>query len=335
MPTKKSPNQISGEAPSVNLSPSLFARLLPVQHLIFEQLALINPLTTLRICRFSYRITIPILYRDVTASYELFRGLKQQTEDYQRTVKALSFTRVLRLKNFISMDAVYHLTFDVEDPDPETKDKYPRPYQNLFPRVEKIVYNWPAVQSDYHEYIDVLESSLLDFVVGRGGRLRSQLGERFREVEVHLENGRIDYWMEIEQFMFFNGPKDVVIHIDVHNPTILASIGDFMPLAWANAEELRVIIKSEGSESSGSSSKEKYVEPLAESLAKYASRLRQGDNPTDESEAGPFQRPKKVFFTFPDRRGVMEELFERIIGEKEDEEAAVLKEVIKEHMVFE
>lgn len=335
MSTNKILDPVSGGTASTNLSPSPFARLLPVQHLIFEQLALICPLTALRISRFSYRITIPILYRDVTASRELFRGLKQETEDYQRTVQALAFTRVLRLTDFTSMDAVYHLAFDIGEPDPETKERYPRLYQNLFPKVEKIVYNWPAVQSDYHEYIDILESSSLDFVVGRGNRLRLQLGERFREVEVHLEKGRIDYWMEIEEFMFFNGPKDAVIYIDVHNPTILRSIGKFMPLAWASAEKLRVVVKAEEPESDRFSSKEEYVEPLAGSLAKYASRLREGDNPTDESQVGPFQRPKKVFFTFPNRKAVIEELFERIIGEKEDEEAAALEEVINEHMVFE
>ncbi|OXG28418.1 hypothetical protein C360_05832 [Cryptococcus neoformans Bt15] len=328
-------DHVSGDAPSVNLSPSSLARLLPVQHLIFEQLALISPLTALMVSRFSYRITIPILYRDVKASRELFRGLKQETEDYKRTVKALSFIRVLHLTDFASMDAVYHLEFDIGESDPETEEKCPRLYHNLFPKVEKIVYHWPAVQSDYHEYIDILESSSLDFVVGRGNRLRLQLGNRFREVEVHLEKGRTDYWMEIEEFMFFNGPKDAVIHIDVHNPTILRSIGKFMPLAWANAEKLRVVVKAEEPEFNRFSSEEEYVEPLAGSLAKYASRLREGDNPAEESQAGPFQRPKKVIFSFPNRKAVIEELFEHIIGEKEDEEAAALEEVIDEHMVFE
>lgn len=104
--------------------------------------------------------------------------------------------------------------------------------------------------------------------------------------------------MEIEEFMFFNGLKDVVIYIDVYNLIILRLIGKFMLLVWVSVEKLRVVVKVEELEFDRFLLKEEYVEFLVGLLVEYVLWLREGDNLMDESQVGFFQRLKKVFFIF-------------------------------------
>ncbi|WVQ74860.1 hypothetical protein IAR50_004467 [Cryptococcus sp. DSM 104548] len=80
-----------------SITPETFARLEPVHYHVLRHLSYLSPHKTLFLSRYSYRLTIPSLYRDVTLGFPLFASLLGGGDSAKRTTEALSHTRVLRL----------------------------------------------------------------------------------------------------------------------------------------------------------------------------------------------------------------------------------------------
>ncbi|TYJ56250.1 hypothetical protein B9479_003095 [Cryptococcus floricola] len=77
--------------------------LAPVHHIIIDHLALVAPVTALLLSTYVYDITIPKLYRHVTASKSLLRGLESAEPGNRRKLDCLRHTETLKVEDMAAM----------------------------------------------------------------------------------------------------------------------------------------------------------------------------------------------------------------------------------------
>ncbi|TYJ56249.1 hypothetical protein B9479_003094 [Cryptococcus floricola] len=114
--------------------------LAPVHHIIIDHLALVAPVTTLLLSTYVYDITIPKLYRHVTASKSLLRGLESAEPGNRRKLDCLRHTETLKVEN---MAAMWHVSM---------LDHHAAAvrYAKVFPNCTRVEISQDVVDGHYH-----------------------------------------------------------------------------------------------------------------------------------------------------------------------------------------
>ncbi|WVQ77587.1 hypothetical protein IAR50_007275 [Cryptococcus sp. DSM 104548] len=270
-----------------SITPSNFVPLLPVHHLILDQLIASAPLSALTLCSSVYKRTLLVLYRDIYSSPDVFSGLRHQ-RGYLRTVGALSNTKTIRVGDFESIDTLYTLYGPNPEEDdyllgasPSPSQSYPRPYIDLFPNLERIELYSSALLSKYHEYLDELQDG--DATLRLDRRLSKQLPNGVKEIVFHLDGDDPFGWAEINLQLFNQAPREAVILLTEAVSKILdsddgmtsfCSLGENLPTEWYNAERLRVFVRTEEPrELLDDRLLQRYLLTMGKALAWYANQL--------------------------------------------------------------
>ncbi|ODO03628.1 hypothetical protein L198_02479 [Cryptococcus wingfieldii CBS 7118] len=285
------------------ITPSQFATLHPVHHLILDELIASAPLSVLTLCSSVHRRTLPVLYADICASPAVFSGLRLK-EGYERTVEALKSTKTIRVRDFTSIEALYSLAgaereqASVTSPSSPANNShpYPRRYTNLFLSLDSLELELPALETSkgpfvpatYHGYLEQREilarppeesmEPLSHFSVRR---LSEQLPNGVQKIVFHLDEGGSDYWHEVRQHLLYQRPREAVIIV---KGTISADgallrrlfwkMGLYLPTESLNAERLTVFVDTDKPlDQNDRDQVQRYVIPVSEALAEYAQRL--------------------------------------------------------------
>ncbi|ODO11282.1 hypothetical protein I350_00057 [Cryptococcus amylolentus CBS 6273] len=280
-----------------SITPPNFTPLQPVHSLILDELIASAPLSVLTLCSSVHKRALSILYADIYSSPAVFKGL-QSNEGYERTVESLKSTKTIRVRDFTSIDTLYSLSGPEREQPPapspsspgNSAHPYPRRYVNLFPNLERLELGFPALQTTYHEYLEVLESSNpaaeedetrpLNFLARR---ISKQLPNGVKEITFHLDNDRADYWYEIDQHLLFQRPREAVILLKgtvktadevAQSNATFGRLGEELPTEWPNAERLTVFVDTdEPLDRSDSEQVQRYVVPMSKALANYSQGL--------------------------------------------------------------
>ncbi|ODO11287.1 hypothetical protein I350_00062 [Cryptococcus amylolentus CBS 6273] len=272
------------------ITPSQFAALHPVHHLILDDLIASAPLSVLTLCSPVHRRTLPVLYADICASPAVFNGLRLK-EGYERTVEALKSTKTIRVRDFTSIEALYSLAgaereqVSATSPSSPANNShpYPRRYTNIFPSLDSLELELPAleVQDDndliratYHSYLELRESL---------ERPPEQLPNGVQKIVFHPDDdGGSDYWYEVCQHLLYQRPREAIILVKATISVavglkpwrIFNTMGFNLPTEWPNAERLTVLIDTdEPLDQNDRSQVQRYVISLERTMSEYARRL--------------------------------------------------------------
>ncbi|WVQ78851.1 hypothetical protein IAT38_000942 [Cryptococcus sp. DSM 104549] len=151
-------------------------RLAPLHYLILRHLADLVPSKALSLSREVYDMLLPLLYRQVVACPGLYIGLDVEGVPQRRKLKALSYARVLDVRDMQGLWCTTQLSHTLNRP---------KAYTEVFPNVKKVWYA-PKVLSGECEEDD---RGLLRTLTATDLRLRLslQMVKPYREYEVDPE----------------------------------------------------------------------------------------------------------------------------------------------------
>ncbi|WVQ78854.1 hypothetical protein IAT38_000945 [Cryptococcus sp. DSM 104549] len=130
--------------------PDSLRPLFPVHHLILQHLADLAPLKALTLSRYTYDILTPYIYRHVTASKNLLRGL-ELAEGYERKLKALKCAKTLSLED---KAGVWHVAMLGH------ASNEPRVYEGVFSGVKVVETSLEVREGGYHEHVAAITRRL-------------------------------------------------------------------------------------------------------------------------------------------------------------------------------
>ncbi|ODO03635.1 hypothetical protein L198_02486 [Cryptococcus wingfieldii CBS 7118] len=267
-----------------SITPSNFAALHPVHHLILDELIASAPHLALLLCRSVYKRVIPILYAHVHSTPALFKGLQRKTE-YERTEYALCNTKSLSVDGSTSLHAISALSsgpdpFSIPEKPQNTRPLYPRPYYIMLPYLERLELSFSALQPP------VVRTGPRG--QGAATRIADQMPNDLREIVFHLDEGTVGAWKELNGHLMSIGPEEAVVFVKgearkgqlVKTPDggqkrmTFGRIGEKLPTLWTNGQLLRVFVGTQKPwDSLNGEEREDYAVSMSLALVEYAQGL--------------------------------------------------------------
>ncbi|TYJ51367.1 hypothetical protein B9479_008059 [Cryptococcus floricola] len=279
--------------------PTTFAALHPVHHIILDELVVSDPLSVLTLSRLCYKRVIPVLYRTIHSSPEVFRGLELE-QGYERTRAALASTETLSIGGSTSIDTLFELGGReykrvchscAKNRSASTSEYvstiYPRCYFSLFRSLERVEIGFSALQASRTYCLNADRPDLEEDLVARIG---FQTPADLEETIFHLDEDGVDYWHQVDTHLHYQMPQEAVILLkgEVPNSEELAvsfdgmragivsfgRIGERLPTAWPNGERLRVFVRARQPwETLNDYELHEYTITMALALVRYAEHL--------------------------------------------------------------
>ncbi|ODO03640.1 hypothetical protein L198_02491 [Cryptococcus wingfieldii CBS 7118] len=251
------------------ITPSSFAALTPVHHIILDELVVSDPLSVLTLSRLCYKRVIPVLYRTIHSSPEVFRGLELE-QGYERTRDALASTKALSIGGSTSIDTLFELGGReytrvchscAKNPSACCSSSgyistiYPRRYFHLFRFLERVEIGFSALQASRTYY---LKRDRPDLEIDLVGRIGFQTPADLKGTIFHLDEYGVDYWHQVDTHLLYLNSREAVILLKGEVPNseelVVSSdgtrvgrasfgrIGEQLHTAWPNGERLRVFV---------------------------------------------------------------------------------------------
>ncbi|ODO11299.1 hypothetical protein I350_00075 [Cryptococcus amylolentus CBS 6273] len=179
-----------------SITPELFARLLPVHHMIFDYLSQSSPHLIAQLNKSYHRKTLPSLYRVVPVNRKSIAMFDMNSTRLDSPLPCPAHhTEVLRVVNLESalLFVNYRLEYNGQDPSPRDSP--------IIPLVKQVEFSFAVFQEDFFSrfYIRMVNLSCRERTLQNELRPQSQLKEFLVHIDCSSEKAKItDFYLTVE-----------------------------------------------------------------------------------------------------------------------------------------